>query len=98
MIKKACAGIGTNETLLYSVLVEAFSNNCKAHQRSCAGFGTNELLLTCTLLRYQKYLKFVNDAHVELFEKSIHDRVRDECKGNYEDLLLAIINTTCPEE
>ena len=78
--------------------VEAFSNNCKAHQRSCAGFGTNELLLTCTLLRYQKYLKFVNDAHLELFEKSIHDRVRDECKGNYEDLLLAIINTTCPEE
>jgi hypothetical protein len=80
------------------IKLKPFQTIAKLIKEACAGFGTNELLLTCTLLRYQKYLKFVNDAHLELFEKSIHDRVRDECKGNYEDLLLAIINTACPEE
>jgi hypothetical protein len=35
-------------------------------------------------------------AHVELFDKSVADRVKDENNGDYEKLLLEVIG--CPDE
>lgn len=60
-------------------------------KEACAGFGTDELLLTCTIIRYQKYLPAVEVAHVEEYDKSIVKRVKDETRGNYEKLLLALL-------
>lgn len=64
---------------------------------ACAGVGTDEDLLTCCIIRYQDIMGHVNLAHEEMYGKSVHDRVRHECGGKYEDLLIALLNTVCPE-
>ncbi len=64
---------------------------------ACAGIGTDEWLLTTCIIRYQDVLGQVNFAHEELFGKSIHDRIRSECSGDYKALLLALVNKVCPE-
>lgn len=65
---------------------------------ACAGIGTDELLLTCCIIRYQMVMKDVMGAHIELFGKSVHDRVRHECGGKYKTLLLEILNAVWPED
>jgi hypothetical protein len=64
---------------------------------ACAGIGTDELLLTCCLIRYQHVMKDVMTAHIELFGKTIHDRIREETSGPYKDCLMAILNAVWPE-
>lgn len=65
---------------------------------ACAGIGTNELLLSCTLIRIQGVLADVQTAHIEMFGKTIHERVRSEVRGKYKELLLQVLNTVWPEE
>ena len=65
---------------------------------ACAGVGTDELLLTSSIIRYQMVMKDVMGAHIELFGKSIHDRVRNEAGGKYKEVLLAILNAVWPED
>jgi Annexin len=65
---------------------------------ACAGFGTDELLLTCCLIRFQGLMSQVMTAHIELYGKTIHDRVRSEVGGKYKDLLLKILDTAWPEQ
>jgi len=43
-------------------------------------------------------MKDVMGAHINEFGKSIHDRVRDECSGQYKSVLLTALNTVWPEE
>jgi Annexin len=64
---------------------------------SCAGFGTDELLLTCTIIRYQEVMPQIMQAHIELFGKTVHDRVRSECGGQFKNILLQVLNTAWPE-
>ena len=78
--------------------LKPFETAAKLIKKACAGFGTDELLLTCSLIRYQDLMPQVALAHEELFEKSVHTRVKDECRGNYEKLLLALMNKVSPEE
>lgn len=59
---------------------------------ACAGIGTNELLLTCYLIRYQSVMKDVDQAHQRLYKKSIANLVKFETSGDYEKLLLEIVN------
>lgn len=61
--------------------------------KACAGAGTNELLLTTTLIRNQMVLKDVMPVHIELYGKTIEDRVKEETKRDYEKLLLKICET-----
>lgn len=65
---------------------------------ACAGIGTDELLLTSCIIRYQMVMKDVMGAHIELFGKSIHDRVRHECNGKFKTLLLEVLNAVWPED
>jgi annexin A7/11 len=60
---------------------------------ACAGFGTNELLLTSVLIRYQAIMKEVMIAHIELYGRSIEDRVNAECGGDFKLALLEILKT-----
>lgn len=69
----------------------------KLVKKACAGFGTDELLLTTCIIRYQHVMKDVMTAHIELFGKTIHDRVRSEASGDYKKLLLEILNAVWPE-
>lgn len=93
-------GGDSESALLYTlgIKLKPFETIAKFIKSACAGFGTDELLLTCTLIRYQEYLPYVNASHEELFKKSIQERVRSECRGDYEKLLLAIVNKVSPEE
>lgn len=65
---------------------------------ACAGFGTDELLLTCCCIRFQGVMSEVMTAHIELYGKTIHDRVRKEVGGKYKALLLQILDTAWPEQ
>jgi hypothetical protein len=62
-------------------------------EKACKGFGTDELLLTCTLLRYQNIMKEVMLAHIELFGKTIQERVQSEVGGDYRSLLLTVLES-----
>lgn len=67
----------------------------KLIKSSCAGFGTDEIGLACDIIRYQPLLKDANEAHQELYSKSIQDRIKDEVGGDYESLLCAIVDFAC---
>lgn len=70
----------------------------KLIKSACAGIGTDELLLTTCIIRYQHVMHQVQTAHIELFGKTIHERVRHEAGGDYKKLLLAVLNTVWPED
>jgi hypothetical protein len=97
-IEKELGG-DSEDAALYTlgIKLKPFETIAKFIKSACAGIGTDELLLTCTLIRYQDYLPFVCKAHEELFEKSVQKRVLDECRGDYEKLLLAVVNKVSPE-
>jgi len=93
-------GGDSEAALLYTlgIKLKPFETIAKFIKSACAGIGTNELLLTCTLVRYQTYLPHVCAAHQKLFDKSLQKRILDECGGDYEKLLLAVVNKVSPEE
>lgn len=70
---------------------EAIANLIKT---ACKGFGSNELLLTCTILRYQSIMKEVMLAHIELFGKTVQERVQTEVGGNYRALLMTVLESS----
>jgi len=78
--------------------LKPYETIAKLIKKACAGFGTDELLLTSCIIRYQDVLGHVCIAHEELFEKSVHKRVKDETGGNYERLLLALLDKVAPQE
>jgi len=98
-VEKELGGDGEG-ALLYSlgIKLKPFETIANFIKGACAGIGTDELLLSCTLVRYQKYLPHVCATHQILFDKSLQTRILDECKGDYEKLLLAIVNKVSPEE
>ena len=60
------------------------------------GFGTDEIGLMNYIIRlsvFPRLFEAVKEAHVELFEKSLEDRVEDEVGGDFKDLLLLLMNT-----
>ena len=48
-------------------------------------------LLSTALIRYNQIMKDVMMAYVELFGKTIQDRVKSETRGDYEKLLLELL-------
>uniref|UniRef100_A0A7S1Y2C7 Annexin n=1 Tax=Grammatophora oceanica TaxID=210454 RepID=A0A7S1Y2C7_9STRA len=77
--------------------LKPYETVAKLIKSACAGIGTDELLLTTCVIRYQHILAQVMAAHVELFNKTVQDRVREETGGNYKSLLLMVLNTAFPE-
>ena len=78
--------------------LKPYETMAKLIKEACAGFGTDELLLACTIIRCQAILGQVQSAHIELYGKTIHDRVRKEVGGKFKTLLLQVLNATWPEE
>jgi len=58
---------------------------------ACAGFGTNEFQLTSHIIRYHQVIEAANDAHKKMYEKGIADRIKSELRGDYEKLLVTIV-------
>jgi hypothetical protein len=97
-MEKELSGNVQDGTLhMLGMKLKPYETAAKLIKAACAGFGTDELLLTCSIIRYQHVMKEVMSAHIELFGKSIHDRVRSETKGDYKALLLAVLNAVWPE-
>jgi hypothetical protein len=82
---------------LVGMKLKPYDEISKLIKSACAGIGTDELLLTCSVIRYQHVMNQVQPAHMELFSKTIQDRIRHETSGKYRDILLAVINTAWPE-
>lgn len=78
-------------TFMIGIKLKPYEEVAKLIHTACAGIGTNELLLTATLIRYQNILKEVMLAHIELYGKTIRDRIDDECGGDYKRVLLEIV-------
>ena len=78
--------------------LKPFETTVKLVKKACAGFGTNELFLTSCILRYKDLLAHGAVAYEKLFEKSIHECVKDETRGHYETLLLVLLNKAAPLE
>jgi hypothetical protein len=76
---------------MLNMKVKPYEEVARLIDTACRGFGTNELLLSCAIIRYQSIMKEVMLAHVELFGSTIEDRVKSEVGGDYERLLLAVL-------
>lgn len=57
----------------------------------CKGFGTNETLLASALIRFHQVMPKVMLAHVEMYGKTIQDRVKSETRGDFEALLMELL-------
>jgi len=60
-------------------------------QCQCKGFGTNETLLASALIRFHHVMPEVMLAHVELYGMTIQDRVKSETRGDFEALLMELL-------
>lgn len=78
---------------LLGMKTKPYETVAKLVDKACRGFGTNELLLTTILIRYQSIMSKVNEAHVELYSKTIPERVKSEVGGDYESLLLEVLKS-----
>ncbi|KAG7374328.1 annexin [Nitzschia inconspicua] len=97
-MEKELSGNVRDGTLhMLGMKLKPYETIAKLIKSACAGIGTDELLLTCCIIRYQHVMKDVMTAHIELFGKTVHDRVREETSGKYKEVLLAILNAAWPE-
>jgi Annexin len=97
-MEKELSGNAKDGTLfMLGMKMKPFETIAGLIKSACAGLGTDELLLTCCIIRYQMVMKDVMAAHIELYGKSVHDRVRTECRGKHKELLLAVLNAVWPE-
>lgn len=91
MVNDACEGFGTHELLLTVRFHEVWS------------FALNLLFLTfflvrpclqkTLLIRYEPIMKKVDQAHQELYGKSIEERVQSETGGDYRAILKEVVAT-----
>ena len=98
MEKELSGEVSTALVHMLAMKTKPYEALAKLIKDACAGFGTNELLLTCTIIRTQSVLPNVQSAHIEMYGKTIHDRVRSEVGGKYKALLLQVLNAVWPEE
>jgi annexin A13 len=98
-MEKELSGNVRDGTLhMLGMKLKPYETVAKLIKTACAGIGTDELLLTCSIIRYQHVMKDVMTAHIELFGKTLHDRVREETGGNYKTVLLDVLNAVWPED
>lgn len=51
---------------MLAMKMKPYEAMAKLIRDACAGFGTDELLLSCTIIRTQSVLQFVQAAHIEM--------------------------------
>lgn len=98
MEKELRGGVEDATLHMLGMKMKPYETMAKLVKTACAGFGTDELLLTCTLIRIQPHLQHVQASHIDLYGKTIHERVRSEAGGKYQKVLLSILNAVWPEE
>ena len=88
---------GDLEKLLKTVLLaqanppEYFADRIN---KACKGMGTNDNLLVRILVsRDEIDLKEINKVYIAKYKMSLIDQVKDECSGDYKNLLIALIKS-----
>jgi hypothetical protein len=76
---------------LVGMKINPYETIARLFNEACQGVGTDETLVASVLSRYQKVMKQVSLAHVELFGKTMADRVRQENRGVDEALFLELL-------
>ena len=62
--------------------------------QACKGMGTNEKLLTRILVtRDEIDLKEINKVYVTKYNKTLIEQIKDECSGDYKNLLIALVKS-----
>jgi hypothetical protein len=84
---------GPSAMFMLNMKVKPYEAVANLIATACKGMGTDELLLTCTIVRYQNILKEVMIAHIELFGKTVQERVESEVGGDYRRLLLMVLES-----
>jgi len=84
-ISKEAAGF------MFGMKIKPYEEIAKLIERACKGFGTNETLLASALIRYHQVMPQVMVAHVELYGMTIQDRVKKETRGDFEALLMELL-------
>lgn len=93
-IEKEFTGLNERATVyLYEFKTSPAEAAAKLIKKACAGFGTDELALSCSIVRFHNILHSVVIAHEELFDKTLHKRIKSETRGDYEKLLLKIVDS-----
>jgi len=78
---------------MFGMKVKPIEAVAKLINKACKGFGTNEILLSTALIRYTQILPQVAEAYNEMFGKSLSQTVKSETGGDYEKLLLLLIES-----
>jgi annexin A7/11 len=62
--------------------------------QACKGLGTNDKILIRVLVsRDEIDLKTNNKVYIQKYHKTLLEQIKDECSGDYKNLLLAIVKT-----
>ncbi|GMF18462.1 unnamed protein product [Phytophthora lilii] len=56
-----------------------------------AGIGTDETALSAAIVRYHSYLGRILPAYEKKYKMSLHDRIQKEVSGEYQELLLQLL-------
>nr|CCA20476.1 Annexin (Annexin) Family putative [Albugo laibachii Nc14] len=77
---------------IVQLTLDPFPTIAKMFEGAMKGFGTDELVLSTAIVRYQKYLPYVKAAYQQIYGKELHHRIEGETSGDYENLLLTILD------
>lgn len=56
-----------------------------------AGMGTDETALSAAIVRYHPYLSNIKPVYEKKYGMSLHDRIQAEVGGEYQELLLQLL-------
>lgn len=60
-------------------------------ESTMAGIGTDETALNAAVVRYHAYLGRIKPAYEAKYKMSLHERIKSETDGDYQDLLLHVL-------
>jgi Annexin len=90
-VQREMGGVVEKATLyLLGMKLNTYEQVAKLIHDATKGIGTNELLLTTYLIRYQKIMDQVDEAHNRLYRKSVKNLIKFETSGQFERLLVEI--------
>ncbi|CAH0519050.1 unnamed protein product [Peronospora belbahrii] len=58
-----------------------------------AGVGTDKTALSAAVVRYHPYMSNIKAAYEKKYKMSLHDRIQAEVSGEYQELLLQLLET-----
>lgn len=84
---------GNAGLFMLGIKLKPYQTMARTIKAACKGFGTDETLLTACLIRYQPVMKQVMEAFIEAYGDTIEEVIKAETRGDYEKLLLKVVQT-----